>query len=296
MLDLHCHSTCSDGTDAPEVLAGLAGALGLTAVALTDHDAVAGFERFSTACSAVGVRPVRAAEISCLEEGRSTHVLCYFISDDESSELRRLLGDLAGDRRRRNELLIAKLAELGYGDVTYEEVVRSAGGDEGSIGRPHFADALLRCYPGRFAGRQEVFDQLLGSGGAAYVPKARVDVAQASKVAGADGALTVLAHPIVTFFGGAPPEDRDLGAVERRLEGVLSRLRADGLSGLECYYPTHDPATTELLVSLARRHDLVPTGGSDYHGTNKPGLGFAVGYGDLRVPDEALEALEALRA
>lgn len=295
MLDLHCHSSCSDGTDPPEDLAGLAAAAGLRAVALTDHDTVDGFGRFSAACEGTGVTPIRAAEISCLEEGRSTHVLCYFVSDDETSALRGLLDALAGDRRRRNDLLVARLRELGYERVTEAEVLASAGGDGGSIGRPHFADALLRCYPGRFASRQEVFDTLLGSGGAAYVPKARVSVAEASAAARADGALTALAHPLVTFFPPGTPEV-GLDAVERRMDEVLGRLAAAGLSALECYYPRHDAATTELLVGLARRHGLVPTGGSDYHGANKPGLALGIGSGDLAVPDAALDELDERRA
>lgn len=294
MIDLHCHSTCSDGTDTPEELAGLAAAAGLTALALTDHDTVAGFERFAAACQRTGVRPIRAAEISCLEEGRSTHVLCYFVSEDPRSRLRELLANLAGDRARRNELLLARLHELGYDRITREELLASAGGDDKSVGRPHFADALLRCYPDRFGSRQEIFDDLLGSNGAAYVHKARVSVAEASSIARSDGAITSLAHPMITMFSQGVPEDR--AVIADRLDETLGRLARDGLGGVECYYSRHDPETTELLVELARRHGLVPTGGSDYHGANKPDLRLGSGRGDLAVPDEVLEELEARHA
>lgn len=295
VIDLHCHSSCSDGTDPPERLAELAEAAGLRAVALTDHDTTQGFERFSTACLERGVRPIRATEISCLEDGRSTHVLCYFLSEDPDSELHRLLDSLFDDRARRNELLFARLAELGYAKVTPEEVARTAGGDGTALGRPHFAEALARLYPEQFPTRQSVFDGLLGSSGAAYIQKAHVSVATASAVAARDGALTVLAHPLITLLGDLQGDERTLPAIERRLDPVFARLRESGLSGVECYYSRHDEFETELLIELARRHDLVPTGGSDYHGTNKPDLSLGIGSGRLRVPDEVLDELEARR-
>jgi 3',5'-nucleoside bisphosphate phosphatase len=295
VIDLHCHSSCSDGTDPPEVLAGIAATTGLRAVALTDHDTVAGFEPFDAACASAGIRAIRAAEISCLDEGRSVHVLCYFISDDTSSTLRELLAGLSGDRERRNEELLARLSALGYDRVTREEVARSAGSPSTSIGRPHFAEALLRLYPGSFASRQQIFDDLLGSGGRAYVQKARVTVKEASDAARADGAVTALAHPLITMLGDVRVDERTLDTIEQRLEPIIERLAADGLSGLECYYSRHDALETELLVELARRHGLAPTGGSDYHGTVKPDLSLGVGTGSLVVPDELLDELEARR-
>jgi hypothetical protein len=295
MIDLHCHSSCSDGTDPPEQLARIAAGAGLSAVALTDHDTVVGFDAFDTACQDLGVRAVRAAEISCLDEGRSVHVLCYFISEDEGSDLRRLLATLSGDRELRNQALLERLAELGYDRVTLEEVRRSA--DEGttSIGRPHFANALLRLYPAEFSNLQGVFDTLLGSKGAAYVSKAHVSVAEASAAARADGAVTVLAHPLITLMPDIHADVRNLEAIERRVDPVLERLVADGLGGLESYYSRHDALETQLLVSLARRHGIVPTGGSDFHGSTKPDLVLGRGTGSLCVPDELLQELEDSR-
>jgi 3',5'-nucleoside bisphosphate phosphatase len=295
VIDLHCHSSCSDGTDPPEHLARLAADAGLAAVALTDHDTVAGFEAFEHACAGLGVRAVRGAEISCLDEGRSVHVLCYFISEDPDSSLRRLLATLSGDRDRRNTELLARLTELGYDRVTIDEVRQSADASTSSIGRPHFANALLRLYPSEFSSLQGVFDTLLGSSGAAYVDKARVSVAEASAAARADGAVTVLAHPLITLMPDARADDRTLGAIERRVEPVLERLVADGLGGIESYYSRHDALETELLVSLARRHGVVPTGGSDFHGATKPDLRLGRGTGSLAVPDELLVELEGAR-
>jgi hypothetical protein len=295
VIDLHCHSSCSDGTDAPERLAELAAAAGLSAVALTDHDTIQGFEGFSVACLERGIRPIRGTEISCLEDGRSTHVLCYFVSDDTGSELHQLLDTLFDDRARRNELLFARLAELGYDRATPEEVARTAGSGDTALGRPHFAEALARLYPEQFPTRQSVFDGLLGTSGAAYIQKAHVSVAEASAVAARDGALTVLAHPLITLLSDVQGDDRTLRVIEQRLDPVLERLRLSGLSGVECYYSRHDEWETELLVELTRRHDLVPTGGSDYHGLNKPDLSLGTGSGRLRVPDEVLEELETRR-
>jgi predicted metal-dependent phosphoesterase TrpH len=296
VIDLHCHSSCSDGTDTPEALAALAIDAGLHAVALTDHDTVAGFEPFAAACRAGGVRAIRGAEISCLDDGVAAHVLCYFISEDEASELRTLLGTLGADRANRNAELFARLAELGFDRVTEDEVRAQAGPDVRSIGRPHVADAIQRLYPGAFPSRQAVFDGLLGRGGRAYIRKARVSVAEASAAARADGAVTSLAHPLITLLPDVAPAMRTAPVIEKRLDPVLERMRADGLVGLECYYGRHDAFETELLVELARRHGLVPTGGSDYHGETKPDLQLGTGTGQLAAPDALLDELEAARS
>jgi len=295
VIDLHCHSSCSDGTDAPEQLAVLAAAAGLSAVALTDHDTVDGYDAFDAACRARGIRAVRAAEISCLEEDRSLHVLCYFISEDADTELRRLLASLSLDRTARNDELLARLAELGYDRVTMEEVRKSADVETTSIGRPHVADALLRLYPREFHSRQSVFDELLGRTGRAYIRKAHVSVSDASEAARRDGAVTVLAHPLISVMSDVWGEDRTLDEITRRVDPVLGRLRAAGLRGVECYYSRHDPLETERLVELTRSHGLVPTGGSDYHGSNKPDISLGIGMGSLAVPEELLDELEAAR-
>jgi 3',5'-nucleoside bisphosphate phosphatase len=295
VIDLHCHSSCSDGTDTPEQLAALAAAVGLRAVALTDHDTVAGYDAFDKACADRDIRALRAAEISCLEDDRSLHVLCYFISEVPDSTLRALLATLSSDRASRNDELVARLAELGYDRVTAEEVRRSAGATTTSIGRPHVADALLRLYPREFASRQAVFDELLGRTGRAYIRKAHISVEEASAAAREDGAVTVLAHPLISLLPDVWGDDRTLDEISRRLDPVLGRLRAVGLTGVECHYSRHDELETERLVELARDHGLVPTGGSDYHGTNKPDLSLGTGTGRLSVPDELLDELEDAR-
>jgi predicted metal-dependent phosphoesterase TrpH len=295
VIDLHCHSTCSDGTDTPERLAVLASAAGLRAVALTDHDTVDGFDVFDEACRARGIRAVRATEISCLEDDRSLHVLCYFVSEDRDSGLRGLLGSLSSDRATRNDELLARLAELGYDRVTMDEVRASAGVETTSIGRPHVAEALLRLYPREFTSRQAVFDELLGRTGRAYVRKAHVSVHDASEAARRDGAVTVLAHPLISLMPDVWAEDRTLDEITRRVDPVLGRLRSAGLTGVECLYSRHDALEAERLIELARAHGLIPTGGSDYHGANKPDIALGTGTGRLSVPDGLLDELEAAR-
>jgi 3',5'-nucleoside bisphosphate phosphatase len=295
VIDLHCHSTFSDGTDTPEALAAQAATIGLRAIALTDHDTVDGFARFATCCDERGVRAIRGAEISCLDEGRSAHVLCYFVSEDRSSELRTLLTTLASDRAHRNELLFARLAELGFEKVTPDEVLADAGGDATSIGRPHFADSLLRLYPDAFGSRQAVFDDFLGAGGIAYIQKSRVSVSDASRAAVADHAVTVLAHPLITLASDLWGPERTTDTLATRVDPVLSRLASEGLTGVECYYSRHGEAETSMLVELAARHGLVATGGSDYHGANKPDISLGTGTGDLSVPDAVLDELDARR-
>jgi predicted metal-dependent phosphoesterase TrpH len=295
VIDLHCHSTCSDGTDTPEELAAQAAAIGLRAVALTDHDTVDGFARFAARCDEGGVRAIRGAEISCLDEGRSAHVLCYFVADDPDSVLRTLLRTLAGDRERRNELLFERLAELGFDKVTPAEVAEGAGVDVSSIGRPHFADALLRLYPDAFESRQAVFDDFLGVGGSAYINKARVTIAEACAAAAQDGSVAALAHPLITIVPELRGPQRTRAAIAERVGPVLERLAASGLSGVECYYSRHTDDETALLKELAHRHGLVATGGSDYHGANKPDIALGTGLGGLKVPDGIVDELEARR-
>ena len=295
MIDLHCHSSCSDGTDPPVELARLAIEAGLGAVALTDHDTVVGFEEFDAACRAGGVRAVRGTEISCLEDGTSLHVLCYFVSATPDTPLRRLLATLSDDRASRNDELVARLDELGYGRVTMDEVRASATPGTTSIGRPHVANALLRLYPAEFASRQQVFDELLGRTGRAYVRKAHVSVREASDAAREDRAVTVLAHPLISLLPDVRIDERTLEVIGRRLDPAFARLRDAGLTGVECHYSRHDALETACLIELARRHGLVPTGGSDYHGATKPDIELGTGTGSLSVPDELLDELEARR-
>jgi predicted metal-dependent phosphoesterase TrpH len=277
VIDLHVHSTCSDGSETPEHIVELAVTAGCTAVALTDHDGVAGVARARAGATNLGVAVVSGCEVSCVISPGTMHLLSYFVEPGDGplqSELERL----RQDRAERNERLVARLQDLGL-PVSFEQVEAAAGG--GVIGRPHFASVLVEN--GAAADIQDAFDRLLAKGGPAYVPKARVDATTLIRAATASGAVAVLAHPF--SLGLAAPE----------FERVLDELVAAGLTGMECYYGRYSPEERAGLVEVARRHGLVATGGSDFHGRFKPDLFVGTGTGDLDVPDAALSELESRR-
>lgn len=279
MIDLHTHSTVSDGSDPPERIPELAAAAGCTAVALTDHDSLAGLQAARGRAAALGVLLVPGCEISChLPGAGSAHVLCYFVEDDDlplSEELVRL----RSDRRHRNLRLATRLQDLGI-PITYELVVAEAGSEDG-LGRPHFATALVKA--GAAASIPDAFDRFLGAGRPAYVPKSRLEPADVARLATDSGGVAVLAHPY------------SLGLEGGELAAVVEALAGWGFAGIEATYGRYSPRQRQDLGNLARRFDLVATGGSDHHGTIKPDLTVGTGQGDLKVPDKVLAELEARR-
>ncbi|HUZ09809.1 MAG TPA: PHP domain-containing protein [Acidimicrobiales bacterium] len=278
MIDLHTHSTASDGTDTPERIAELATAVQCSAVALTDHDTLSGLARAQRRADELGVELVRGCEVSCAFRGASAHVLVYFVNGDEGP-LQDELGRLRRDRVARNRQLTARLIELGL-PVTYDEVLAEAAGED-SVGRPHFAAVLTRN--GATTSVADAFDKWLGAGRPAHVPKARVAPAEVASLARASGAVAVLAHPLA--LGLAPAE----------LSSAVGELAEAGFAGVEAIYGRYTREERAALTELARRHDLVATGGSDHHGSTKPDLTVGTGRGDLKVPDEVLERLAARR-
>ena len=277
MIDLHTHSTCSDGSEPPARVVELAAAAGCSAVALTDHDTLGGLPAAQAAADRLGIRLVRGCEVSCTSRTGSAHVLCYFVDGDEGP-LQDELARLREDRRQRNEVMAGRLAALGL-PVTYDEVLAEAHG--AGVGRPHFAAVLVRH--GAASSIGDAFDRYLAKGAPGYVPKARVEVAEIAAKATASGALAVLAHPLSLGLDGAD------------LEAAVAELAEGGIAGIECFYGRYHPATRRDLAELARRHGLVATGGSDFHGSYKPDLSVGSGTGDLRVPDDVLAALEERR-
>ncbi|MGD0944706.1 MAG: PHP domain-containing protein [Acidimicrobiales bacterium] len=275
MIDLHVHSTCSDGSETPEKVVELAAAAGCAAIALTDHDGLAGVTRAKARAESLGVGFVPGCEVSCAFSPGAMHILSYFAEPGENP-LQAELERLRQDRAKRNERLVQRLEELGL-PITLEEVQAVAG--DSVIGRPHFAAVLVAN--GAATSIEDAFDRLLAKGAPGYVPKARIDAASFIAVAKASGAVAVLAHPL------------SLGVQTPELEGVLGELAAAGLGGMECYYGRYSPEERAGLVQMARRHDLVATGGSDFHGSFKPDIFIGTGTGDLFVPDEALTQLQA---
>ncbi len=278
MIDLHTHSTCSDGSDPPERIPELAAAAGCAAVALTDHDTLAGIGRARARAAQLGVELVAGCEVSCRYRGTSAHVLVYFVEEGDGA-LQSELAALRDDRVARNRSLADRLAELGV-PITYEEIVAEAAGEE-SVGRPHVAKLLVR--QGLAESIPDAFDRWLGEGRPAYVPKSRVPPADIAAAAAASGGVAVLAHPFT------------LGLDFDGLDAVAAELADAGFAGMEAYYGRYTPEERAGLVAVARRHGLVATGGSDYHGTVKTDLWVGKGEGDLAVPDEVLAELRARR-
>jgi len=274
-VDLHTHSTVSDGSDPPERIAELAVAAGCAAVALTDHDRLDGIAAARSRATELGIELIPGCELSCMVDRGTLHVLVYFIEPGDGP-LQDELVRLQTIRDQRNVQLADRLLELGL-PVTHDELVSEAGGT--GAGRPHAAAVLVR--KGVVASVQEAFDVWLARGRPAYVEKERLTPARAVELARASGGLAVLAHPLSLEL---EPAD---------LDRCVAELAAMGLSGIEATYGRYSPDERAGLVALAARHDLVATGGSDHHGTYKPDLRVGVGRGDLDVPESALADLRS---
>jgi predicted metal-dependent phosphoesterase TrpH len=279
MIDLHTHSTVSDGTDRPERIPELAVEAGCSAVALTDHDSLAGIGRARRRADELGITFVPGCEVSCRPVGTGgMHVLVYFVEDD-GSQLCEELARLRLDRKRRNIALADRLAALGV-PITYDMVVAEAGGEEG-VGRPHFASVMVTV--GAVESIDDAFERYLTNNKPGFVPKSRLTGADVARLARQSGGVAVLAHPFSNGLAGP-----DLARMVGDLAGV-------GFGGIEALYGRYSPRQRQELGNLARRFDLVATGGSDHHGMIKPDLRVGTGQGDLKVPDDVLARLEARR-
>ena len=264
LIDLHLHSTYSDGTNTPEELVALAAEAGLAAAVLTDHDTMEGTPRFLAAARAAGLRSLAGMEISADVPRRTVHLLAYGC-DPAEPRLAAALARIRDGRAERNARILEKLGRLGA-PISMEEVRAEAGNAE-VVGRPHIAAALVR--------RGFAEDRV------DYAERYRLSPEEAlSLVAGAGGVVS-LAHPASTGYNPA------------ELRRFVGRLAEHGLAGIECLYTGYLPNQVEEYVGLAREFGLLVTGGTDYHGDNKPGIRIGVAYGRLKVPLSAFEALEA---
>jgi predicted metal-dependent phosphoesterase TrpH len=252
-IDLHTHSTASDGSYPPREVIRLARERGLQAMALTDHDTIDGLSEAMAAGEEFGLEVIPGVEISAESPRGSMHILGYFL-DYQSELLARRLGVLKQARLDRNPQIIAKLNRLGI-PLTLEQVAAISAG--GQMGRPHIAQALYRG--GFVRSLQAAFDKYLGNDGQAYVNKFRFPPDEAIAMIREARGVPVLAHP---FTLGLPSADT--------LRPRLIELKKLGLAGLECYYPEHSPGQQAMYLSLARELGLLITGGSDFHGANKP--------------------------
>ncbi len=273
-LDLHLHTTHSDGSCTPTEVVNMARQAGVTALAITDHDIMTGLTEAMTAGQQCEIEIIPGVEISSFTGNSELHVLGYFL-DQQDPELLARLKTLRDGRHRRNPQIIERLQTLGI-DITYDEVRALAGSD--SVGRPHIARALMDKHVVTSA--KEAFDRFLAEGKPAYVPRELPSPAEAIGWIKAARGLAVLAHP--TWVKVA----------EQPLVDLVRQLKADGLDGVEVYYSTHAARQTREYLSLAQQLGLLVTGGSDFHGLTKPDIEVGIGKGTLHIPTSLLPKMK----
>lgn len=270
-VDLHIHSTASDGSLTPRAIVDHARTLGLKAIAITDHDTIDGIRAVLTPGGPRDLHVLTGVELSAnppesFADAGSFHILGYGIRLNDP-DLNTTLITLRQARHQRNPRILSRLAELSI-DLSLDEVDSEA--PDGMIGRPHIARAMVR--KGYAAHIDEAFDRYLAKGRPAFVEKTKLDCAQALAAIIRAGGIAVLAHPVSL--------DMDL----RTLKALLLTMIPMGLTGLEAFYPGHTPEMTRAYTTLARELGLIVTGGSDFHGAFKPDIRMGTGKGSLRVP------------
>lgn len=267
--ELHCHSTASDGRLAPAELIKLADQRDIGVLALTDHDTIAGHDEAARAAESLGIRFIPGIEISALsDEGKEVHMLGYGVRPSDETTRNTLLG-LRDVRVSRARAMLAKLDMLGI-HIAFERVQAMAG--DGMIGRPHVARALLEA--GAVQTIQEAFDRFLAEGEAAFVPHDGLTPEQAVALIHTAHGAAVMAHPML--YRG-------------KLDLLLASLFEAGVDGLEAIYPMHTPQQTQDLQRIATNHELLVTGGSDFHGV----VGDAeVTLGSITLPEDAIRNLD----
>jgi len=272
MIDLHTHSSQSDGVLAPADLVRRAAEAGLTALALTDHDTTAGLAEATAAGKDVGVEVVPGVELSIDHQPGTFHLIGLFIDPADADLIDALIRVREG-RAERNEAIAARLTELNF-EITVADAAKYAGGD--LVARPHFAQAMVRF--GYVRTVKEAFDLFLGKGCKAYAERFRLGAEEAIALIHGAGGATVLCHP------------HTLGVGEE-LEPFVANLAAMGLDAMEVRYKETEPARDKRYGRIARRQGLLESGGSDYHGNTKSDQ--RIGIGKIELPVEMLEAIRA---
>lgn len=289
MIDLHVHSTCSDGTFTPGRLVEYALLHNITAFALTDHDTVSGLdeaiahaEELSGKCCEKNpegalLEVVPGIEFSTEYEGRDIHIVGLFL-DYHQKHFTDQLDAFVSSRTERNKKMCALFGTHGI-DISYETLLAEF--PDAVITRAHYAKYLLEH--GYVTSMTEAFDHYLGDHASCFVPREKVTPEQAISLILSVGGVPVLAHPTLYRMG------------KERLELLVSRLKEAGLIALEGIYSSYTPAETREMQALAKKYDLLISGGSDFHGANKPRLSFGTGYGKLYLHEDILCRLRSAR-
>lgn len=282
-IDLHTHTTKSDGTFTPTELVDYAIQKELTAVAITDHDTTEGLDEAISYAASLrkqgkpSIEVIPGIEFSTEYEGKDVHIVGLFISYDTPA-FQAQLNAFVNSRINRNIKMCTKLQETGI-DITYEKL--QAENPDAVITRAHYA-AYLQAH-GYVKSRPEAFDRYLGDHTKYFVPREKVTPTQAVQLILEAGGIPILAHPPLYHMGN------------ERLDKLISSLKDAGLLGIEAIYSTYTNQDERDMRRLADKYDLLLSGGSDFHGDNKPGLDLAVGYGKLFVPEKILDDIKNIR-
>ena len=268
-VDLHTHSTASDGSYTPTELIDYAHEKGLASIAVTDHDTVAGLDEAIAAGSKYDdLEVIPGIEFSTVNEGKDVHVVGLYI-DYKSPVFTKRLEEFRNSRIERNKKMCQKLTEAGL-PMDYDELISAF---EGSVlTRAHYAAYMLE--KGFIKSRQEAFDRYIGDNCPCFVPRENVTPELAVEIILEAGGVPVLAHPVLYHLSN------------EKLDALVARMKAAGLMGIEAIYCTYSASDEREIKALAKKYDLLISGGSDFHGANKKDLDLAVGYGKLFVPEE----------
>ena len=276
-IDLHIHSTASDGTDTPTQIVQKAAKLGLAAIAVTDHDSVSGVAEAVQAGKEYSVEVVPGIEVSSDYRDENVHILGYFI-DIDAPAMRPVLDWVKVERMDRNVKLVEMFQRDGF-DISMEALLREYPGSV--LGRPHFCEYLM--HKGYISTVKEGFDKYLGEGKPYYLPKRRISIATAVETIVGAGGVPVLAHPFMYHY--SKPEIIEL----------IETVKDLGIRAVEAYYSEFSDEQTEWLLRAAEKYGLGISGGSDYHGPRKPHIAIGTGCNNLAIPYSVLENLRKLR-
>ncbi|TCT16775.1 hypothetical protein EDC18_10170 [Natranaerovirga pectinivora] len=274
MIDLHVHSNASDGTMTPTELVTYAKNKGIKAIALTDHDTINGVREAKAVGAALGVEVISGIELSTSYNNKDVHILGLFIDENNKGFIDEL-DAFKESRSDRNEMMIERLNELGI-DISNEDLSNES--CDGVITRAHFAKVLLK--KGYIKKIDEAFKKYIGDNCPAFIPRSKVTPESAINLIKKYNGISILAHPFLY----------DLST--KGLIGLIEHLKEEGLDGIEAIYSLHSGSEQSYIKQLAKKYDLLISGGSDFHGSNKPFIDLGVGKGKLLVPDAVLEKLK----
>lgn len=274
MIDLHTHSTESDGTLTPQELMQLASDIGLSAIALTDHDTVGGLSKAKPVAESLGIELVPGIELSTDYNGTEVHMLGFYIDDTNPAFLKKLQ-EFIDSRNLRNEKMAFLLQKEGF-SITLEDLYREY--PDSVITRAHFARYLVEH--GYVKDRDTVFRKYLGDNCRCYVPREKITPFEAIDLIHLGGGLAFFAHPVLCHMN------------HDRLRFFVRDLKEAGLTGMEAVYSMNSPGDERNMKKLAQEFDLLISGGSDFHGENKPYIHLGTGKGNLRISDSILDAIK----